>query len=125
MNKKIKYGTTEIDIPKDYVLNNKLYNPLTKTNNIASKNGVKSIKIKTKDIDKPTIKNDGEYIDIKKKRVYKKKSENITPIKKHAKKENVNLNDDIKKIDMPHICAYSTQVNEPIKVNESSTSNNI
>ena len=121
MNKKIKYGTTEIDIPKDYVLNNKLYNPLTKTNNIASKNGVKSIKIKTKDIDKPTIKNDGEYIDIKKKRVYKKKLENINLVKKHTNLIDNVKKVDIKKIDMPHLCAYSSQSNEP----SISTSNNI
>ena len=92
MSKKIEFGTTHIEIPRDYIRNNKIINPLTKTSNLTTRKKVKSINIERTDTHKPIITYEGNYtqkvIKERKKRVKKPiKEKVIKPIKVKPIKE--------------------------------------
>ena len=88
-NKIIKFGSSDIEIPENFILNNKKVKPLTKTNGISTRKGVKSINLKTnKNIDKPLIKHGGELIEItKKEKIIKPKKEKFSYVNKPITKK--------------------------------------
>ena len=119
--KGLKFGTTKIELPKDYIIKDekgdKIIDTLTKKKNLTTKKGIKSVNLTiNNNIDKPKIIYDGDLVDyeikpkIKKTKIKIKDDKNIK--KKIIKEENIKLIDDIKKDDIKKMNVIKLKIAE-------------
>lgn len=133
MSKKLKYNSTVIELPKDYIIKNekgdKIADTLTKKGNLTSKNKLKSVQlVANEETTKPKILNPGETVEYipKIKKVIKKNKSTGDIIKKvkKEKEEKIKVIEDIKKSEIKKMSIVKPKTAEIKTINNNDDYNN-